>query len=78
MSKRMTWKEIHDTYPDMWVALDDVKFMDNDDINVDSAVVIIALHDEDYLAKRLEFELSGKEYFYTRTEDTGAFCGVTL
>lgn len=78
MKKRMTWDEIHSAYPDMWVVLDNVEFMDNDGINVDSAIVIIALRDEDYLAKRLEFELAGKNYFYTRTEDSGPFCGVML
>lgn len=78
MSKRMTWKEIHDTYPDMWVALDDVKYLNNDRINVESAIVVSAMRDADYVDKRLKYELAGKKYFYTRTEDSSAFCGVTL
>lgn len=78
MSKRMTWEEIHSAYPDMWVVLDDVEFMDNDGINVDSAIVVEALHDDEYIKRRVELELAGTKYFYTRTEDCAAFCGVTL
>lgn len=78
MSKRMTWKEIHDTYPDMWVVLEDVIFLNNDRTNVESAIVVESLSDDDYLDRRLEYELAGKKYHYTRTEDTDSFCRVML
>ena len=32
--------EIRTTYPDQWVALTDVEYMDDDGINVESAVVV--------------------------------------
>lgn len=78
MSKRMTWDEIRDAYPEMWVALDEVVFLNNDRINVESAVIVAVMSDDEYADKRLEYELEGKKYFYMRTEDSDLFCGVTL
>ncbi len=37
MEKRMTWKEIQAAYPDQWVGLTDVEWIENS--NVRSAVV---------------------------------------
>ena len=37
--KRMTWKEIQDTYPDQWVGLIRVKYVNDDGISIESAVV---------------------------------------
>ncbi len=37
--KRMTWKEIQKVYPDRWLGLDDVQYINNDGISVESAVV---------------------------------------
>ena len=37
--QRLTWEQIRAAYPDQWVALTDVEYMDNDGINVQSAVV---------------------------------------
>lgn len=37
--KRLTWKQIQDQYPDQWVGLSDVQYVDNDGISVESAVV---------------------------------------
>lgn len=39
MEKRLTWKEIQKKYPDQWVGLVDVKYVDNDGATVESAVV---------------------------------------
>ena len=39
MADRMTWEEIQEKYPDQWVGLVDVKYMDDDGISVESAVV---------------------------------------
>ena len=70
MAERMTWKEIQEKYPDQWVALKDVIYMNNDGCNVESAVVICAMSDDDYVNKRLSFVRSGEVYDYERTEDT--------
>ena len=43
--QRLTWKQIRMTYPDQWVALTDVKYMDDDGINVESAVVICGMRE---------------------------------
>lgn len=37
--KRLTWKQIQDQYPNQWVGLSDVQYVDNDGISVESAVV---------------------------------------
>ena len=39
MSERMTWKEIQEKYPNQWVGLIDVKYIDNDGISIESAVI---------------------------------------
>ncbi len=39
MANRMTWEEIQKKYPDQWVGLVDVKYVDDDGISVESAVV---------------------------------------
>ena len=38
--KRFTWEQIREKYPDQWVALEDVEYLDDDGVNVKSAVVI--------------------------------------
>ena len=76
--KRLTWEQIRNLYPDQWVALADVRYMDNDDINVESAVVICGMKDNDYVEQRLKFMEEGKDYVYERTEDTRGFVGVTI
>lgn len=37
--ERLTWEQIQEQYPDQWVGLTDVQYMDNDGISVESAVV---------------------------------------
>lgn len=39
MSKRMTWKEIQEKYPDQWVGLTEVEYINNDGVSVASAIV---------------------------------------
>lgn len=77
-SKRLTWNQIRAAYPDQWVALRDVQYMDGDGINVESAVVVCGMQDCDYAGLRLKFMEEGLEYEYERTEDTRGFVGVTV
>lgn len=35
----MTWKEIQEKYPDQWVGLVDVKYVNNDGVSIETAVV---------------------------------------
>lgn len=37
--QRMTWEEIQEKYPDNWVGLVDVKYVDDDGISIESAVI---------------------------------------
>ena len=76
--QRLTWEQIQAEYPDQWVALADVKYMDDDGINVESAVVVCAMDDCDYAEKRLALMRAGKEYDYERTADTRGFVGVMI
>lgn len=39
MTERMTWKEIQEKYPDQWVGLTDVEYVNDDGVSVESAVV---------------------------------------
>lgn len=78
MADRLTWKQIQEKYPDQWVALVDVKYLDDDGCNVESAVVVCAMSDEDYISSRVRMVREGKNYQYERTEDTRGFVGVTI
>ena len=42
MDERLTWKEIQDKYPDQWVGLTDVEYVNNDGISIETAIVKIA------------------------------------
>jgi len=39
MMKRLTWKQIQEQYPDQWVGLSDVQYVNDDGASVESAVV---------------------------------------
>lgn len=39
MSGKLTWEQIQEKYPNQWVGLEDVEYIDNDGISVESAVV---------------------------------------
>ncbi|MCM1282836.1 MAG: hypothetical protein NC180_00620 [Muribaculaceae bacterium] len=39
MADILTWEQIQEKYPDQWVGLVDVEYMDNDGVSVASAVV---------------------------------------
>lgn len=67
MSVKMTWDEICSTYPRQWVGLDDVKFVDDDGTNVDTAAVVCAVPDEEYSATRVRLIKEGHNYFFSRT-----------
>lgn len=38
-NERLTWEEIQKKYPQQWVGLVDVKYIDDDGISVESAVI---------------------------------------
>lgn len=39
MNERMTWKEIQEMYPDQWVGLVDVNYLNDDGVSIESAIV---------------------------------------
>ncbi len=39
MEERLTWKQIQEKYPDRWVGLVDVRYVNDDVVSVESAVV---------------------------------------
>ena len=39
MLERLTWKQIQEKYPDQWVGLVDVKYVNDDNATIESAVV---------------------------------------
>lgn len=39
MEERLTWKQIQEKYPDKWVGLVDVKYVNDDGVSVESAIV---------------------------------------
>lgn len=39
MKERLTWEQIQEKYPDKWVGLVDVKYVNDDGVSVESAIV---------------------------------------
>lgn len=39
MTERLTWQEIQTQYPDRWVGLIEVKYLNDDGVSIESAVV---------------------------------------
>lgn len=39
LSERLTWQQMQEKYPSQWVGLNDVKYIDNDGISIESAIV---------------------------------------
>lgn len=79
MPKRMTWDEMVEKYPDKWVVLDDVKYIsEDDDINIESALVIQVVPDESANDIRLNNNRKGRRYTYRRTTEYLDFMGVML
>lgn len=39
MTQRLTWEQIQEKYPNQWVGLIDVHYIDNDGVSVESAIV---------------------------------------
>ena len=39
MNDRMSWEEIQKMYPDQWIGLTDVEYIDNDGISIKSGIV---------------------------------------
>lgn len=39
LSERLTWQQIQEKYQSQWVGLNDVKYIDNDGISIESAIV---------------------------------------
>lgn len=37
--ERLTWEQIQERYPDKWVGLVDVKYVNDDGVSVESAIV---------------------------------------
>lgn len=40
-TERLSWPQIKDRYPDTWVGLTEIKFKNDDETNVETAVVYV-------------------------------------
>lgn len=78
MPKRMTWDEMVKEYPDKWVVLTDVTYADNHRANIESALVLKALPDEEASDERLRTNRQGLHYIYRRTTPYIECLGVDL
>ena len=57
MFERLTWEQIQEKYPNQWVGLIDVKYIDDDGISIESAIVKYSDLSRTELTKRM---LSGE------------------
>lgn len=49
MGEKLTWEEIQERYPDMWLGLTDVEYVNDDGVTIESAVVKYADKTKDEL-----------------------------
>lgn len=60
-TERLSWPQIKERYPDTWVGLTEIKFKNDDDTNVETAVVYEVGSKDDvfasHLARRVDFVL---------------------
>lgn len=53
MGERLTWKQIQTRYPDQWIGLADVVYVENDGISIESAIVKYSNMSHDELTQRM-------------------------
>ena len=53
MAERLTWQEIQTQYPDQWVGLVEVKYLNDDGVSIESAVVKYTDLSKGELTKRM-------------------------
>lgn len=51
MDERLTWKQIQERYPDQWVGMLDVKYINDDGVSIESAVVVYTDKTKDELTE---------------------------
>lgn len=78
MPERMTWDEMVEKYPDKWVVLTDVKFEDEGHADVESAVVVQVLSDDEESIVHLRNDSQGINYLYRRTTEYLGFIDAML
>lgn len=67
MLERLTWEQIQEKYPSQWIGLRDVKYIDDDGISIESAIVKYSDLSRTELTKRM---LSGEIVSrYTTSDD---------
>lgn len=50
---RLTWREIQHRYPDQWIGLTNVKYIDDDGVSIESAVVRYTDRTKSELTRRM-------------------------
>ena len=75
MLERLTWKQIQEKYPDQWVGLVDVKYVNDDNATIESAVVKYYDRTQDELTERM---LNGEIISHHTNPDGHFQSGVIL
>ncbi len=73
MSKRMTWQEICEQYPNQQVALEDVEWVDNDGVTVKTASVRYCEKDMSRTEIIAKCMMSGGKLFSNNTTESSMF-----
>lgn len=68
--ERLTWKQMQEKYPDQWLGLTDVKYLDDDGVTIESGVV---RYTDKTHSELLEMRLDGEEIVHHHTNPDGHF-----
>lgn len=68
--ERLTWKQMQEKYPDQWLGLTDVKYLDDDGVTIESGVIKYA--DKTH-SELLEMVIAGEGIVHCHTNPDGHF-----
>ena len=74
--ERLSWDGIVANYPDKWVALSNVKYMDDDGTNIEMADVVAVMTDDEHEGKRIEWWDEGYDFIRTTSAYTTVIGGM--
>ena len=65
--ERLTWDDMVKKYPDLWVVLDDIEWLDEDESEIVSAVIVDVKDDDSITETMLRYYDEGHHYIDRRT-----------
>ena len=69
IGERMKWRDIVNQYPSRWVFLDEIVWEEEEEVNMESAILVEVTDDTHIDGVKAAFRAAGKRYLAERTTD---------